>query len=335
MFIEFQNLSKKYGNKYALKDFSASLSDGVYGLLGANGAGKTTLINILVGVLKPDSGKILVDGVDARELGINFLSYIGYLPQYPEFYRDFTVMDFLLYMCALKGIPEKEGRLRARELLSVVNLPDVERKKVGALSGGMRQRVGIVQAMLNDPKILIFDEPTAGLDPQERIRFRNLITRFSKDRMVLLATHIVSDVEYIANQVLILKEGLLVAQDTPAVLEEQISGTVWQAAVSDQVLQTEMTQYKISNMQRDEEKVILRLLANRQPHPDAVPVKPNLEDVFLFYFGGRVYETSGLLRAEKGVSALADADPPPGVQCHESGENRQCLSRGGCGCGQR
>lgn len=285
MLIEFQNLSKRYGTKYALKDFSASLSGGVYGLLGANGAGKTTLINILVGVLKPDNGKILVDGVDARELGIDFLSYIGYLPQYPEFYRDFTVMDFLMYMCALKGIPAKEGKQRATELLSVVNLQDAGRKKIGALSGGMRQRVGIVQAMLNDPKILIFDEPTAGLDPQERIRFRNLITRFSQDRMVLLATHIVSDVEYIANQVLILKEGTLVAQDTPAALEEQISGTVWQAVVSDQEMQEELTQYKISNMQRDEEKVMLRLLADKQPHPDAISVKPNLEDVFLSYFG--------------------------------------------------
>lgn len=129
MLIEFQNLSKRYGTKYALKDFSASLSGGVYGLLGANGAGKTTLINILVGVLKPDNGKILVDGVDARELGIDFLSYIGYLPQYPEFYRDFTVMDFLMYMCALKGIPAKEGKQRATELLSVVNLQDAGRKK--------------------------------------------------------------------------------------------------------------------------------------------------------------------------------------------------------------
>lgn len=285
MLIEFQNLSKRYGAKYALKDFSASLSGGVYGLLGANGAGKTTLINILVGVLKPDNGKILVDGVDARELGIDFLSYIGYLPQYPEFYRDFTVMEFLMYMCALKGIPAKEGKQRATELLSVVNLQDAGRKKIGALSGGMRQRVGIVQAMLNDPKILIFDEPTAGLDPQERIRFRNLITRFSQDRMVLLATHIVSDVEYIANQVLILKEGVLVAQDTPAALEEQISGSVWQTVVSDQEMQEELTHYKISNMQRDEEKVMLRLLADKQPHPDAISVKPNLEDVFLSYFG--------------------------------------------------
>ena len=215
MEIRFENISKRYRRKYALREFSAALSSGVYGLLGANGAGKTTLISILVGLVKPDSGRITVEGTDVRELGREFLSKIGYLPQYPEFYRDFTVTDFLAYMCALKGIPAAEGKKRASELLAVVNLSDAGDKKVGALSGGMRQRVGIVQAMLSDPAILILDEPTAGLDPQERIRFRNLITRFSKDRMVLLATHIVSDVEFIANEVILLKEGRLICQDTP------------------------------------------------------------------------------------------------------------------------
>jgi ABC-2 type transport system ATP-binding protein len=285
MVIEFQNLSKQYGNKYALKDFTATLNSGVYGLLGANGAGKTTLINILVGVLKPDGGRILIDGRDVRNIGTDFLSYIGYLPQYPEFYRDFTVMDFLMYMCALKGIPSKEGRIRAENLLETVNLSDAKQKKIGALSGGMRQRVGVVQAMLNNPMILIFDEPTAGLDPQERIRFRNLIARFSKDRLVLLATHIVSDVEFIANQVLILKEGQLIAQNTPIALENQISGTVWEVTLSDSDGQEQFSQYKISNMQRNRDNVILRLLSDQQPHPSAVQVRPNLEDVFLSYFG--------------------------------------------------
>lgn len=285
MIIEFQNVSKKYGSKYSLRDFTAMLNSGVYGLLGSNGAGKTTLINILVGVLKPDGGRILVDGVDTRELGTDFLSYIGYLPQYPEFYRDFAVMDFLLYMCALKGISSKEGKKRAEELLQTVNLSEVKHKKIGALSGGMRQRVGIVQAMLNDPSILIFDEPTAGLDPQERIRFRNLIAQFSKKRLVLLATHIVSDVEFIANQVLILKGGNLVAQDTPAALEDKISGSVWQVTVPDSDGQSRFSCYQISNMQRDNENVTLRLLGTELPHPDAFAVKPNLEDVFLTYFG--------------------------------------------------
>lgn len=188
MKISLRNISKQYKGMsalgkyakgiYALKDFTTELTEGVYGLLGANGAGKTTLINIFVGILGSDGGTVLIDGQDARTLGKDFLSKIGYMPQYPFLYRDFTVMDFLLYMCALKGIPDEQGKRRALELLDIVNLSDAKDKKIGALSGGMRQRVGIVQAMLGDPEILILDEPTAGLDPSERIRFRNLISKF-------------------------------------------------------------------------------------------------------------------------------------------------------------
>ncbi len=180
MKISFQNVSKQYKGRYALKDFTTKLTEGVYGLLGANGAGKTTLINIFMGILGSDGGTILIDGQDAKTLGKDFLSKIGYMPQYPIFYRDFTVMDFLLYMCALKGIPAGKGKKRALELLDIVNLSEAKNKKIGALSGGMRQRVGIVQAMLGDPEILILDEPTAGLDPSERIRFRNLISKFAQ-----------------------------------------------------------------------------------------------------------------------------------------------------------
>lgn len=285
MVIELLGLSKRYGKKFALRDFSAVLHPGVYGLLGANGAGKTTLINLLVGVLAANSGHILADGVDIRELGREFLSRIGYLPQYPEFYRDFTVKEFLRYMCALKGIPDKPGWARAQELLQEVNLPDVERKKVGALSGGMRQRLGIAQAVLGDPDILILDEPTAGLDPQERIRFRNLITRFSKNRTVLLATHIVSDVEFIANEVMILKEGSLIRQGTPIQLEEELDGSVWSVTIPEATEQGQFAGCKVSNMRRDEGGVTLRLISDHQPHPDAQLVRPGLEDVFLSFFG--------------------------------------------------
>ena len=285
MVIEFIGLSKRYGKKFALRDFSAVLRPGVYGLLGANGAGKTTLINLLVGVLAANGGRILADGVDTRELGREFLSHIGYLPQYPEFYRDFTVKEFLRYMCALKDIPDKEGWARAQELLQEVNLPDVEQKKVGALSGGMRQRLGIVQAVLGDPDILILDEPTAGLDPQERIRFRNLITRFSKDRTVLLATHIVSDVEFIANEVMILKEGSLIRQGTPTELEDELNGSVWSVTLPEGTDQTQLVGCKVSNMRRDEGGVTLRLISGQKPHPDAQLVRPGLEDVFLSFFG--------------------------------------------------
>lgn len=286
MDIKFQNISKRYKGKYALYDFCAELHEGVYGLLGANGAGKTTLINIFVGILQRDSGSILIDGTDTENLGKGFLSQIGYMPQYPIFYPDFKVIDFLEYMCALKGIEANLGRKRAMELLEIVNLTDATNKKIGALSGGMRQRVGIVQAMLGDPKILILDEPTAGLDPQERIRFRNLITKFSKGRTVLLATHIVSDVECIANEVLILKEGQLLRQKPISELETEIYGKVWTLTRTDTMEFSQYSDKQISNMQRQGEQISLRIIAEEQPDATAVAVKPNLEDVFLYYFGG-------------------------------------------------
>ena len=259
----------------------------MYGLLGENGAGKTTLINTFVGILRGDSGTIRVDGQDVRALGKTFLSQIGYMPQYPIFYRDFTVKDFLLYMCALKDIPTHEA-----ELLATVNLTNAQDKKIGALSGGMRQRVGIVQAMLSDPKILILDEPTAGLDPSERIRFRNLISRFAQGRTILLATHIVSDVECIAREILLLKQGTLLMQGTPAALERNIAGKVWNvtAGAEDAALLTDM--YCVSNMKQEGEHFTLRIVEAGFPIKTAQPVQPNLEDVFLYYCRGERHDTS-------------------------------------------
>ena len=285
MKIEFHGVSKYYKGKAALKDFSATLEPGIYGLLGANGAGKTTLINIFVGILKSDGGRILVDGRDAKALGRDFLRQIGYLPQYPAFYSDFRIWDFLRYICALKEIPRAEGERRAGELLEAVNLSRDADKRIGALSGGMRQRVGIVQALLGGPGILILDEPTAGLDPQERIRFRNLITRFSAGRVVLLATHIVSDVDSIANEVLILKQGVLIRQDTPARLEESLRGKVWELTVSGDGELARFDAFRISNMHRDAEGLHLRILSEDKPSEEAVPASAGLEDVFLYHFG--------------------------------------------------
>lgn len=272
---------------YALKDFTTELTEGVYGLLGANGAGKTTLINIIVGILGSDGGTVLIDGQDAGTLGKDFLSKIGYMPQYPVFYRDFTVMDFLLYMCALKGIPAEQGKKRALELLEIVNLSDAKDKKIGALSGGMRQRVGIVQAMLGDPEILILDEPTAGLDPSERIRFRNLISKFARGRTILLATHIVSDVECIAKEIMILKEGSLITQGTTDTLEENIYGKVWEVTVNGEDAARLGSQYYVSNMKQQGERFLVRIVSDMLPASDAVKVSPNLEDVFLYYFRGQ------------------------------------------------
>ena len=297
MKISLRNVSKQYKGRgalgkyakgiYALKDFTTELTEGVYGLLGANGAGKTTLINIFVGILGSDGGTVLIDGQDARTLGKDFLSKIGYMPQYPIFYRDFTVMDFLLYMCALKGIPDKQGKKRAWELLDIVNLSDAKDKKIGALSGGMRQRVGIVQAMLGDPEILILDEPTAGLDPSERIRFRNLISKFAQGRTVLLATHIVSDVECIAKEIMILKEGSLITQGTTDTLEQNIYGKVWEVTVNGEDAARLGSQYYVSNMKQQGERFLVRIVSDTLPASDAVKVSPNLEDVFLYYFRGQ------------------------------------------------
>ena len=284
MKISFQNVSKQYKGRYALKDFTTKLTEGVYGLLGANGAGKTTLINIFMGILGSDGGTILIDGQDAKTLGKDFLSKIGYMPQYPIFYRDFTVMDFLLYMCALKGIPAGKGKKRALELLDIVNLSEAKNKKIGALSGGMRQRVGIVQAMLGDPEILILDEPTAGLDPSERIRFRNLISKFAQGRTILLATHIVSDVECIAKEIIILKEGSLITQGTADTLEQNIYGKVWEVTVNGEDAARLGSQYYVSNMKQQGENFSVRIVSDMLPAANAVKVSPNLEDVFLYYF---------------------------------------------------
>ena len=287
MKISFRNVSKQYKGKYALKDFTTDLTEGVYGLLGANGAGKTTLINIFVGILGSNGGTVLIDGQDAGTLGKDFLSKIGYMPQYPVFYRDFTVMDFLLYMCSLKGIPDEQGKKRALELLNIVNLSDAKDKKIGALSGGMRQRVGIVQAMLGDPEILILDEPTAGLDPSERIRFRNLISKFARGRTILLATHIVSDVECIAKEIMILKEGSLITQGTTDTLEQNIYGKVWEVTVNGEDAARLGSQYYVSNMKQQGERFLVRIVSDMLPASDAVKVSPNLEDVFLYYFRGQ------------------------------------------------
>ncbi|MBR3841317.1 MAG: ABC transporter ATP-binding protein [Erysipelotrichales bacterium] len=210
MELIIDNVSKQYKDKMAVNHISIKLQAGVYGLLGENGAGKTTLMRMLCGILKPSSGTITFDGVDVSEE--EYRSILGYLPQDFGYYPEFTASDFLLYFAALKGIPKVQAKRRVNELLSLVSLEDVGKKRIKNFSGGMKQRLGIAQALLNNPKLIILDEPTAGLDPKERVKFRNLINKLGKDSIVLLSTHIVSDIEHIANQVLIMKEGKLIFQ---------------------------------------------------------------------------------------------------------------------------
>lgn len=285
MQVQFSDLSKKYKGKYALKNFSATLENGVYGLLGTNGAGKTTLINLFMGIIPKDSGQILIDGKNIQTMGADFLGKNGYLPQYPQFYKDFTVLEFLRYMAVLKDLPKDTSESRISELLTTVNLTEAADKKVGALSGGMRQRLGIAQAMLNDPGILILDEPTAGLDPRERIRFRNLISRFAENRIVILATHIVSDIEFIANQIILLHEGQLLKQDSPQILCKELEGKVWELDLPERDVPRELIHHTISNMARTDGGIHLRILSEEKPHADAILVEANLEEVFLLHCG--------------------------------------------------
>ena len=282
MEVRLEHISKKYGSKYALRDFTATLENGVYGLLGTNGAGKTTLINAFMGII-PAQGDIFINGTNIRSLGSDFLSNIGYLPQYPKFYRDFSVREFLRYMCVLKGIDQADVRIDS--LLDTVNLADAAGKKIGALSGGMRQRLGIAQAMLSDPGILILDEPTAGLDPRERIRFRNLISQFSENRIVILATHIVSDVEFIANKILLLHQGELLKFAPPTELCRELDGKVWALTLAEPDVPASLVHHTISNLAREENGIRLRILSETQPHPDARPVEADLEEVFLYHCG--------------------------------------------------
>lgn len=210
MELIIDRVSKQYKNRIAVDRVSVTLHQGVYGLLGANGAGKTTLMRMLCGILTPTSGTITFDGTDVSSE--EYRAILGYLPQDFGYYPEFTAMDFLLYLAALKGIPKSQAKRRAQELLELVSLQDVSRKKIKTFSGGMKQRLGIAQALLNDPKLLILDEPTAGLDPKERVRFRNLIEQLGKNSIVLLSTHIVSDIEHIADEILMMKDGQLIYQ---------------------------------------------------------------------------------------------------------------------------
>lgn len=282
MKLELDAISKSYGKVKALRSVSATLEDGVYGLLGPNGAGKTTLINILIGILPSSGGTIRLDGNDTAKMGRNYFDLIGYMPQYPQFYANFTILEFLSYMCQLKNVKDADDRME--EALIFVNLYDQREMRIGALSGGMRQRLGIAQAMLNDPKLLVLDEPTAGLDPGERIRFRNLISRLAPGRIILLATHIVSDVECIAKEIILLQKGQLVMQGTPGELEQSIQDKVWEVTVNrpDAMLLGDM--YCVSNMKQQGERFQLRIISDTKPLRTAAPAVPNLDDVFLHTF---------------------------------------------------
>jgi ABC-type multidrug transport system, ATPase component len=288
MELQISNVTKKYAELYALQDFSVTFTNGVYGLLGPNGAGKTTLFNIILGIISQDSGKVCLDGIDIRKMGNAYYSHIGYLPQYTQFYKNYSCQEFLDYICVLKGQNKRIIKKKVSGLLELVNLQDVSKKKIGALSGGMRQRLGIAQALVNDPGILVLDEPTAGLDPNERIRLRNIISKFSKDRIVLLATHIVSDIEYVAKEVIIIDQGKLVDKGDSKSLTESVQNKVWTMEVTEEEINYLLETYSVGNVIPTEKGYRLKVVSEECPGENALPVSPTLEDVFLKYFGKTV-----------------------------------------------
>ena len=285
MKLEIRHVTKRYRDKIAAADVSLTLTAGVWGLLGANGAGKTTLMRMLAGILRPSSGRILCDGVEIGTLGAAYREKLGYLPQEFGFYPEFTVQDYLEYMAALKGLPRAEAARQIDALLERVSLAEVRRKKIVKLSGGMKRRVGIAQALLNDPEILILDEPTAGLDPGERVRFRNLLSEFAQDRIVLISTHIVSDVEYIAAENAVMKDGKIIAVDTTEGLVQQIEGKVWQGSVPAGELPRWEHRLQVVNLRNEPDgTVTLRYLAEAPQLPGSIPARPKLEDLYLWLF---------------------------------------------------
>lgn len=288
MKLSVHNLTKDFGGKLAVNNVSFNLSHGVYGLLGPNGAGKTTLMKMMVDILDPSSGEVLLDGVRIKELDAGYRDKLGYMPQEIGVYKNFSARKFLKYIAALKGITGKTADEKIEELLDLVGLKDVGKKKLGGFSGGMLRRIGIAQTLLNDPKILILDEPTAGLDPQERIRFRNIISELSEKRIVLLSTHIISDMEFIAGEVIIMRNGSILKIDTTEKLLQEVEGKVWTAVVSHSELNGLKKQYTIGNIIQRSNGIEVRIVGDQQPSFPCEAAKPILEDVFSYYFGGNV-----------------------------------------------
>ena len=285
--LTLEGVTKKYGDKKAVSGVSCTLGQGVYGLLGANGSGKTTLLRVICGILEATEGSIRYGGSRIGELGAEYRRVLGYLPQDFGYYPEFTAKRFLLYLAALKAMPKEEAEARTEELLEMVELTREKGKKIKTFSGGMIRRLGIAQALLNSPEILILDEPTAGLDPRERIRFRNIISSLSKCRTVILSTHIVSDVEYIADEILLMKEGALLATGDMGRMLEMVRGKVWECIVKPEDTERYQAYFNVSNLRNTEEGVRLRIVSDTRPMEEAQPADPDLEDVYLYHFRER------------------------------------------------
>ena len=282
MELKLTHVTKQYGTKTAVDHINMTLREGIYGLLGANGAGKTSLMRLVCLIQKRSGGEITLDGREIQEMGEEYRSLLGYLPQNFGYYPEFTAQKFLLYMSALKGLNKHAAKRRIEELLDVTGLTDDRNRKIKTFSGGMLRRIGIAQTLLNNPEILVLDEPTAGLDPKERVRFRNIISSLGKDRIVLLSTHIVSDIEYIADRILIMKNGELIQEGTEAELTEKVKGHVWKCIVSEKEAECLGQRFVVSNMRSNGENIELRVISEKQPMREAELLDGTLEDAYLY-----------------------------------------------------
>ena len=281
--LKLMDIEKRYKDKEAVRKFNYTFVNGVYGLLGENGAGKTTLMRLICGILKPTTGNIYCDNIEIASMGAEYRKLLGYLPQDFGYYDEFTAERFLRYMAALKALPKEYADSRIEELLDLVELKNKKKKKLKTFSGGMIRRIGIAQALLNDPEILILDEPTAGLDPKERVCFRKVISSLGKNRIVLLSTHIVSDIDYIADKILIMKNGELIQEGTEKKIIEKVEGHVWKCVVSEKEAERIENLYIVSNMRNSGENVELRIISKKQPVVNAKNVESTLEDAYLYH----------------------------------------------------
>ena len=285
MRLELKDLTKRYGGMTALDHISVTFALGIYGILGANGAGKSTMMNLLTDNISRTDGEILFDGIDILKLGKDFRRVLGYMPQQQGFYEYMTAQTFLYYMADLKAVPKKQAKVEIENLLAITNLADVRHKRVGGFSGGMKQRLLLAQALLGNPKVVILDEPTAGLDPKERIRIRNFISEISNDRIILLATHIVSDIESISDQILMMKSGHIVGIDTPEKLLDSVRGKVTELPFEGDMSGLREL-YKVGNVRKRDGKVWVRLVGDDLPEGgEYVNEHLTLDDVYLYYLG--------------------------------------------------
>ena len=297
MRLNINSITKTYGKNPALNGFTATLEPGIHALLGPNGSGKSTLMNIITDNLKADSGEITYTSDDLTEnvlkMGVRFREKLGFMPQYPGLYPNFTVERFMWYMAALKGLPKEKANNDIPEILAAVELDDVPRRKIGALSGGMKQRLALAQAVLGDPEILILDEPTTGLDPKQRIAIRNYISKIAFNKIVIIATHVVSDIEFIARDIIMLKKGVIVDNAPPHELTQKIEGKVWNLPCLESDVQSMQDKFRVTNIARDDKSgdVLLRVLSDDPPSTHAKNVAPTLEDYYLYIFGDAVSAT--------------------------------------------